>query len=261
VSERMTDAQRVDRWIGKLMNATKSEDAYIAKDVINNAFEDKEDRIAELEAQAELDKAEINAAFNNAEMFANRIAELEALNESYLRHMEAARKKVLELQAKLDAAEATLKRISEVEPIGDSGYKYGYAWERCVTIAVLALEGEATSEHEQWRNDVIVELRRELDDLYVRLERAAWMQLKEAPKGEAKGWFLDPMRMTDERLAELYQIMFPSGGHGSFDVASELLQALKAERELLKLIEIDREHQRLESIEDIRRIEALGEAK
>jgi len=57
--------------------------------------------------------------------------------------LQDAKESIAELEAKLEAAEATLKRISEVEPIGDSGYKYGYAWERCVTIAVLALEGEA----------------------------------------------------------------------------------------------------------------------
>jgi len=47
---------------------------------------------------------------------ADRIAELEALNESYLRHMEAARKKVLKLQAKLDA----------VQPLPDKWRKYTF---------------------------------------------------------------------------------------------------------------------------------------
>jgi len=42
-----------------------------------------EKRIAELEAQAELDKAEINAAFNNAEMFANLIAKVRRACEEY----------------------------------------------------------------------------------------------------------------------------------------------------------------------------------
>jgi len=52
-------------------------------------------------------------------------------------------RKLQEQADRIAELEATIKRISEVEPIGDSGYKYGYAWERCVTIAVLALEGEA----------------------------------------------------------------------------------------------------------------------
>ena len=116
MSERMTDAQRVDRWIGKLMNATKSEDAYIAKDVINNAFEDKEDRIAELEAQAELDKAEINAAFNNAEMFAERIAELQAENKMANIHIN---------ELKADLAKAKLSNVGMHNTIARMTHRNG----------------------------------------------------------------------------------------------------------------------------------------
>ena len=72
-------------------------------------------RVAELEAQAELDKAEINAAFNNAEMFADRIAALEAENnelqawvDSYREHgtrvLNANKEEIDTLKAKLNAA-------------------------------------------------------------------------------------------------------------------------------------------------------------
>jgi len=71
-------------------------------------------KLGELEAQAELDKAEINAAFNNAEMFADRIAALEAENnelqawvDSYREHgtrvLNANKEEIDTLEAKLDA--------------------------------------------------------------------------------------------------------------------------------------------------------------
>jgi len=68
-------------------------------------------RIEELEARLEFKQKNTDALVARWEP---HIAGLTALNESYLRHMEAARKKVLELQAKLDA----------VQPLPDKWRKY-----------------------------------------------------------------------------------------------------------------------------------------
>ena len=78
---------------------------------------------------------------HEVDMWRKHVVELEAELTQERKDLHEAWDLYQAAKAKLDAVEATLKRISEVEPIGDSGYKYGYAWERCVTIAVLALEG------------------------------------------------------------------------------------------------------------------------
>lgn len=39
------------KWLGRISNATKSEDVYVAQDVILSLFMDKEERIRELEAE------------------------------------------------------------------------------------------------------------------------------------------------------------------------------------------------------------------
>ena len=64
-------------------------------------------------------------------------------------------------------------------------------------------------------------------------------------------------RMKPERLAEIESDLNNYRIGNIEGLVPSLLQALKAERELLNLVEIDREHQRLEAINDVKRIAEL----
>ena len=47
---------------------------------------------------------------------------------------------VEELEAENQRLREGLEKISKSQPEGDSSYKYGYTWERCIEIARKALE-------------------------------------------------------------------------------------------------------------------------
>jgi hypothetical protein len=40
---------------------------------------------------------------------------------------------------RIEALETALQEIISTQPEGDTDYKYGYAWERCIAIASSAL--------------------------------------------------------------------------------------------------------------------------
>ena len=46
------------------------------------------------------------------------------------------------LGSKIAELEAALHEVIATSPEGDTDYKYGYAWERCITIASSALGPE-----------------------------------------------------------------------------------------------------------------------
>ena len=132
MSERMSDERLAEvssfRW--RLWNKYNWKTLYVEMvDALKAEREMVEELYAEnvvLKAEAKLDKQEIFAACNNADTFADRIAELEALNASYNCDRERHHRLIDKLQAKLDAA----KDIARSAYVGEGGSisAFEYAW-------------------------------------------------------------------------------------------------------------------------------------
>jgi len=110
MSERMTD-ERLAEIEQKLALPFDAVSVHVMARELLQTLQAEREKVGELyaenvvlKAEAKLDKQEIFAACNNADTFADRIAELEALNASYNCDRERHHRLIDKLQAKLDAA-------------------------------------------------------------------------------------------------------------------------------------------------------------